>query len=244
MAALGLFLGVVGVCDLVRAARDATSWPRRSLATGLGVALLGLGCGLLDRDGAGWVVVWLLASLGLAGWVLGSAHALAARSRAGRVVAVAGLLVGLAVVAGDSDELERDDWPHRLADTLIGQQSMPLTALVVGVLLVQLSTANVAVRMLLDAVGVPAGDNEKQLRGGRVLGPLERVLLVVLGLGGALVAAVLVATAKGLLRFPELQRGERSGPSDVTEYFLIGSFASWLVALAGLAAVWLGAPAG
>jgi hypothetical protein len=45
-----------------------------------------------------------------------------------------------------------------------------------------------------------------------------------------------VVAAKGLLRFPELQRSERDqGPSDVSEYFLIGSFASWLVALGGYA---------
>ena len=40
--------------------------------------------------------------------------------------------------------------------------------------------------------------------------------------------------AKGLLRYPELQRsGRDSGPTDVSEYFLIGSFASWLLALGG-----------
>ncbi|MDP3890799.1 hypothetical protein, partial [Nocardioides sp.] len=59
--------------------------------------------------------------------------------------------------------------------------------------------------------------------------------LVVLGVGGYVTAAAVVVAAKGLLRFPELQRGvEAEGPSDVTEYFLIGSFASWLFALAGV----------
>jgi len=57
-----------------------------------------------------------------------------------------------------------------------------------------------------------------------------------------------VVAAKGLLRFPELQRAQRDearpgvppdGPSDVTEYFLIGSFASWLLALAGTALIHL-----
>ena len=48
--------------------------------------------------------------------------------------------------------------------------------------------------------------------------------------------------AKGLIRFPELQakRDESStvdavGIDEVTEYFLVGSFVSWLVALASLA---------
>ena len=63
---------------------------------------------------------------------------------------------------------------------------------------------------------------------------MERLFLVGLGSTGYLTAAAVVVAAKGLLRFPELQRDERAGPSDVTEYFLIGSFGSWLVAMAGV----------
>lgn len=65
--------------------------------------------------------------------------------------------------------------------------------------------------------------------------------MVVRSLAGQFTAAAVVVAVKGLLRFPELQRGVSAeartpdGPSDVTEYFLIGSFASWLVALAGVA---------
>ena len=44
-----------------------------------------------------------------------------------------------------------------------------------------------------------------QLRGGRLLGPMERVLILGLGLAGQLTAAGLVIAAKGLIRFPELQ---------------------------------------
>ena len=85
-------------------------------------------------------------------------------------------------------------------------------------------------------MGVPAADNEKSLKGGRLLGPMERLLIVGLGLAGHVTAASIVVAAKGLLRFPELQRGSGAGgPSDVTEYFLIGSFASWLLALGGVA---------
>lgn len=46
--------------------------------------------------------------------------------------------------------------------------------------------------------------------------------------------------AKGLVRFPELNAASRNAPTrpridEVTEYFLIGSFASILVALASVA---------
>ena len=45
-------------------------------------------------------------------------------------------------------------------------------------------------------------------------------------------AASVVVAAKGLLRFPELSsRDEQQTVHEMTEYFLLGSFASWLVAL-------------
>jgi hypothetical protein len=75
------------------------------------------------------------------------------------------------------------------------------------------------------------------LKGGRMLGPMERVLILALGLAGEVTAAAVVGGAKGLLRFPELHRGTKEGPSDLTEYFLIGTLASWLVALAGVGLV-------
>ena len=119
-------------------------------------------------------------------------------------------------------------------DSMSGLHEADRVVLALGVALVQLSTANIAVRMLLDAVGVPAAKNEQRLKGGRVLGPMERIFILALGSAGALTAAALVVAAKGLLRFPELQAGSEPGPSEVTEYFLIGSFASWLLPLAGL----------
>ncbi len=71
---------------------------------------------------------------------------------------------------------------------------------------------------------------------------MERVLILGLGLAGQLTAAGLVIAAKGLIRFPELQAKrddtttvEAVGIDKVTEYFLVGSFVSWLIALATLA---------
>jgi hypothetical protein len=86
-----------------------------------------------------------------------------------------------------------------------------------------------------------------RLKGGRLLGPMERLVILGLGLAGELGAAGIVIAAKGLLRFPEVQAAARtSGPGgsygggpagidDVTEYFLVGSFVSWLIALTTLA---------
>ena len=114
--------------------------------------------------------------------------------------------------------------------------------LLAGVFLVMLSTGNVVVRLVLTVTGTtnPAlqhtpDDPEFRLKGGRLLGPMERVLIVGLGLAGHLTAASIVIAAKGLLRWPELQsKTEQQWIHRLTEYFLVGSFVSWLLALGGL----------
>lgn len=115
--------------------------------------------------------------------------------------------------------------------------------LLLGAFLVQLSTGNVVVRLVLSVTGTtnPAqhdtpADPEQQLKGGRLLGPMERVFIVGLGLSGQLTAAAIVVAAKGLLRWPELHsKPEQHRIHRLTEYFLVGSFVSWLVALSSLA---------
>jgi hypothetical protein len=114
--------------------------------------------------------------------------------------------------------------------------------LLAGAFLVLLSTGNVVVRLVLTATGTtnPAlhhtpDDPEQRLKGGRLLGPMERVLIVGLGLTGYLTAASIVIAAKGLLRWPELSsKTEQQWIHRLTEYFLVGSFVSWLIALGSL----------
>ncbi len=228
MTAVGAWLVVVGACDLVRAARDATPWPRRLLLVVLGGVLL-VGAAVALQPSWWVLLVWLA---GLVMWVLGSAAALVGHQPLTRAVAFAGMVLGVvgSLLAGDQVPA-----PGRLLPGPLGDLEPATLLVTTGVLLAQLATANVLVRLVLDAVGVPASDNEKTLKGGRLLGPMERLVVVGLGLAGELAAAGIVVAAKGLLRFPELQRGARSGASDMTEYFLIGSFASWLVGFGGVA---------
>ncbi len=117
---------------------------------------------------------------------------------------------------------------------------------VIGVVLLQLVTGNQLVRLVLSSVGAvkPAGQPQPsdRLKGGRLLGPLERLLILGLGLGGQLAAAGAVIAAKSIIRFPELsaQKARENGDvgiDEVTEYFLVGSLASWLVALSGVGMV-------
>jgi hypothetical protein len=107
--------------------------------------------------------------------------------------------------------------------------------LVSGVLLMLFATSNAIVRLVLTAMGTRFSNAEQRLRGGRVIGPLERLLIFGLGLAGQPTAAALVIGAKGLLRYPELNglRGESGARTIdvVTEYLLIGSLTSWLLAL-------------
>ncbi len=88
-----------------------------------------------------------------------------------------------------------------------------------------------------EAAGTPgtAAAAAPALRGGRVIGPLERILIVALALVGAEAVIVGLLAAKGIVRFPEISADGRRGSK--AEEFLIGSLVSWTIA--GLAAAYL-----
>lgn len=153
-----------------------------------------------------------------------------------------GAVVALLVLSGWSSEVAGlvARWP-----SWAGLRVDPDRLLmIVGVLLLQLSTGNQLVRLVLGSVGAvkPAGEPQPsdKLKGGRLLGPMERLLILGLGLAGQLAAATAVVAAKSIIRFPEInaQKARENGTigiDEVTEYFLVGSFASWIIALGGLA---------
>lgn len=145
-------------------------------------------------------------------------------------------------------------WLRDTDTSWLGDPSAGRALLLVGAVLLQLSTGNVLVRLVLRATGsmnpnraIPPADARlleappHTLKGGRLLGPMERVFILGLGLAGQFTAASIVVAAKGLLRYPELSaaKDDRRGPGlhAVTEYFLVGSFVSWLVALGALVLV-------
>lgn len=242
LMAFGAFVATVGACDLLRADRDDVSVLRQLLVVAAGAACLAVFLAWTGDEVGGSVLLGLGLLAGLVMWVVGSAGALRRGPRGGalRALAFAGLGVGAVVSLLGVGALEEwVEWPARLEPTLLARWPAYDVVVAAGALLLQLATANIVVRLLLDAVGVPATTNEKKLKGGRLLGPMERIFIVGLGAIGETTAAAIVVAAKGLLRFPELQAGTRAGPSDVTEYFLIGSFASWLLGLVGVAMIYL-----
>jgi hypothetical protein len=239
MSWLALLLLGIGCTDLVHSVRPTRFVP--GTVGAVATLVLGLLAGLM-----GWPD--LVAVLALAAYAFAWERVVALGFRSRRaVVPLAMLVAGLVVVVLLSGQAGAAAGPY--ADWL-GQARVPVldgvdpdrALLMLGVLLLQLSTGNVLVRLVLSATGTmrpdPAGGLQgpaRTLKGGRLLGPLERVFILGLGLAGNLTAAAIVVAAKGLLRWPELSSPqEQDKVHRLTEYFLVGSFVSWLVALAGL----------
>lgn len=243
MTWLGLLLMGVALADvgfsLTRRARVA------EVGAALAVVLLGVLAGLTDvSELLGLVVL----ALGVVAYGESVTHGFSRRRYALPLTVLATLAVTALLVSGWAPSagglLGR--W-LRASDVPVLHDLDPDRALLVaGVLLVQLSTGNVLVRLVLGVTGItnPLRDTTSaapppSLKGGRILGPLERLFIVVLWLAGEATAASIVVAAKALLRFPELQAaradGSRPGLHEVTEYFLVGSFVSWTVSLGSLA---------
>ncbi len=241
MSWLALLLIGLGLADLGHSIRPVRRWPEAIAA--IVVVLLGLVADLTEPVDvvallviAGVVIAW--------GWSVRDGFG---RDRAGRALVLLGVALAAALAgsvyageAGGAVQRWLDETPIPVVAGLDADRAL----LVLGVLLVQMSTGNVIVRLVLRATGTvdpargAAHDATRTLKGGRLLGPMERLFIVGLGLAGHITAASIVIAAKGLLRFPELQaaRDGTTGPSidEVTEYFLVGSFVSWSISLVSL----------
>lgn len=237
MSWLGILLIGFAVTDLTHSVRRTRYLPE---CVGALVALcVGLLAGLTSgRDVAALLViaavvlVWGLTVT----WGFGHPGPKAARLPLGVfVISLAGAIACSGLAPSAEGPLAR--WLGSLTIADLGSVSADRFLLLVGAFAIQLSTGNVLVRLVLKATGTinPRSDGgmpPTQLKGGRLLGPLERVFILALALGGQVTAASVVVAAKGLLRFPELSsRREQQTVHEMTEYFLLGSFASWLVAL-------------
>ena len=248
MAALGVWAVAVGLGDLIAPTDPAgkQSWRLGAALAAVPVAVLVVGAAI----GVGWlgllsltVVTGTTGGLWLWLWQI-------AREKA----ALASLTVGFGALL-----LLGDAWPtgdtgvgRLLAHSPVLPADLDAVALGVGLGLLLVSTANRVVRVVLNQVGqdlLPIGN---QLRGGRVIGPLERLLIFGLGLSGQLIAAGLVVTAKSLLRYSELRHRSAGSeqwattsqdrddsvrsprPELMSEYLLVGSLVSWSLAFVAI----------
>ncbi len=243
MMLLGLWLVAVSLCDLLRATRDHVTAGRAAAIAAFATAVFALLVVAAEPVDAAAVLVAAVAAAGLAGYVVCSAASLARPRGHGLRRWALGLLGGsvvLLLAASGRTVLSGGilrQWYDGLRVAPLDGVPLDRFVLAAGLLLFQLAAANVVVRIILNGVGVPPETNERTMKGGRLLGPMERVFILGLGMSGYVTAASVVIAAKGLLRFPELQASSRTadtGASELSEYFLVGSFLSWLIAMAGL----------
>ena len=263
------------VADRVGISPSAVS--QRVRRDGIGVAL-GLLAGM--RTWADLLALALAAAAG-AVWAELSRHTqMTGRRALAALAAFAAIVIGLLAFSGAASPAAGPLATWLAWADLPGSGPLPVARvlLLAGLVLFNVATANVIVRLVLLTIGAlrpsdvtnaaaaaaaaaaltgraappTTGQPADRLKGGRLLGPMERLVILGLGVAGEFGAAGLVIAAKGLLRFPEIQAAARSasgdpavttgsyqgGPAgidDVTEYFLVGSFVSWLIALGSLA---------
>lgn len=245
MIGLGLLLLGAAVADLTRWQQPCPPWRHVLGTVTAGVVAAGV-LSLGGVDPATVAAYTGLVTVLTGGWVVATAS-IDANARAAPGLFVTGVLVVTGVAISGSDPtlggpLKR--WFLGLAESPLTEVTLDQAVVVVGAALFLTAPANTVVRLLLKAAGSRPADGERRLKGGRVLGPMERLFIFGLGLAGELTAASVIVAAKGLLRFPELQsfrdsrgggspRGgeDRRGIDVLTEYFLLGSMASWLLAL-------------
>lgn len=240
MSWLAVLLIGLALTDLTHSVRPVRILPE--CVGAVGAIVVGLCAGLTEpRD----IVALVLIAVAVVAWGQTVTSGFAGRLPASVPLAVLAVSVGITLAlagqAGVADGL-LGDWLRTTPVPVLAGLDADRALLLAGAFAVQLSTGNVVVRLVLAATDTvnPArhgqvDDPEMQLKGGRLLGPMERVFILGLALAGQVTAASIVVAAKGLLRFPELSsKRDQERIHLLTEYFLVGSFVSWLVALSSL----------
>ena len=245
MLTVALAFVALGLADLVAGglAGQVGNSARLAWAAGAAIAvqLLSLWVAGCSLGGVAFSVVFMI---GVVSW-LGLRLGRPSESRAGWSAIVLMTCLGLTVLAAPQANARLpDSVQSALSDSpfeLLSSYSADELILHLGVLLLLMGTANGFVRAVLVASGTRFDASADTLRGGRLIGVIERWLIFALSIGGEPTAAALIVSAKSLVRFPELSSASKAAPKDgapapreidyVTEYFLLGSMLSWGCAL-------------
>lgn len=252
MIQLGAWLIGIGLADLVAGPSgevDRAQSVRVAVAAAAGIVAAAV-YGLAGADVAGCLRVAAVTAATAWPWLELRTPAraptrAARRATAALWVVAVGLLVASVSAALWADPFEGDSILARglakLPFALLASAPPERVVLVAGSLLFLAATSNAIVRSVLVIIGTRLKPMEERLRGGRVIGPIERALIFGLGLAGYATAAAIVVSAKGLLRFPELNAlKDRPGAAgvrtidEVTEYLVVGSLTSWSLGLFAL----------
>lgn len=258
MAALAVWLGSIAVGDLVAAPGGHPGSRTRMVG---GVATAGVLAGLLAA-GVGFaapvvaiLVATVTASSALWMWARSPATWSARRGLAG-AVAAAGVFLVMVAAAGA--------WPSAPGGLVATwQEGLPFQRMAAlptdrllaaaAVTLALTATGNAFVRLGLTGLDPASMGGEQRIKGGRLIGPVERLFIFGFVATGQATAAALVISAKTLLRFPQLRwersvalqarpaAGEGTGDDQagrddeaVAEYLVCGSLLSWSVAVVGV----------
>ncbi len=242
MSGLAVMLIATGIADIFRR-RTGRAW----LPAAVALVTVIVSAALAGLWHLGDIALLMVAAAASVGWQLLCTRAERSGEHELAPLAVFGAALGvLILLSGWGSDVEGlvQRWSYWSGLPGLDNVGPDRLLMVVGVVLLQLVTGNQLVRLVLGSVGAvkPLGEPQPsdKLKGGRLLGPMERLLILGLGLAGQLAAATAVVAAKSIIRFPEInaQKARENGTigiDDVTEYFLVGSFASWIIALGGLA---------
>lgn len=238
MIALALLLGTIGVADLARTGDTSLRLPAliRPLTAGAAVLVLGVWGATLPwwwaPTGFGLLVLWTVTTSMLTSADTSDAKM---KQRIHPWPLVALTLVLAAILASNALLPQPQGWLTDWYSTLglkmfdgVPFERFALTA--AGVIFLCEST-NIVVRMVIRGAGANIMASGESLKGGRILGPIERIFILAMGLSGEILAITAVVAAKGILRYPEIS-GSKNG--NKAEYVLVGSFVSWAIAL-----IWL-----
>ncbi|MGX5679984.1 hypothetical protein [Schumannella luteola] len=222
MAAV-LFL-TLGVGDLTR--------PRGP--HGVGRALVGAAVGMLAASSMVWLAGipwWWLAPLAAVSaiWSLGTGST-QSRFAIGALVVVIVAVCAALLAPGASGATGGvlvpwfEALPYEATRAVPTERALLLVSY--SVFLVQ--SANLVVMAVLGRTDARLPAIGSRLKGGRIIGPLERLFILWLALAGQALAVTAIIAAKSILRYPEVS-GKKS--SALAEYVLIGSLVSWSLAL-------------
>lgn len=249
MILAGLILLAVGAADLVR-----QFVPKRWI--GYLVVVVAL---LLLGSGADAPVAMIMAPIAGAVWVWTMPTSRESRLTFWPAVALAVISVFAVVWFGERGDAGLIGAAWRL-DSPFGPISFDIAILAVGITAFLLESGNLVVRAALSGEHTWRPDEENSVeatspateattepateparprggfKGGRLIGPLERLIVFLLTLGAAYPILAAMLAAKGIIRFPEISKdGETGGRA---EYFLVGSLVSWLIGLGGAFLLW------
>ncbi|MGN6255125.1 MAG: hypothetical protein ACTHO8_09125 [Solirubrobacterales bacterium] len=232
MILLSMGLLGFGALDLVRWSPDKVGAYRAAGAVAAGAAAAAALAGLAGACLGKVLLAAAVSAAVLAVWVSFDYWGLKKKPGASLgwlAMVIAVLFAASGSVDSISGPLER--WYANLAFGFVGDLPVDQFVLGLSAVVFMAASGNRIVRLVLDAAGVSRKTSESALKGGRLLGPLERLIVFAIVLAGDPAAAAIVITGKGLLRFPEIRSEAGSpGPDAVTEYFLIGTFVSLLIA--------------